>query len=211
MALLTLMAGCTQDMADQPRIEPFEAAAIKARNSSARIPVEGTVARGELQVDAHFYSGRVDGQLATTIPMQVDQSALRRGQQRYNIFCAPCHGRTGYGRGMVVRRGFPAPPSLHIQRLREAPPGHFYDVIANGFGRMADYASQVPPEDRWKIVAYLRALQLSQHAEREILTRADLEKLDASSADADPPNENESPNENNREPDRDNSSDDSQD
>ena len=110
--------------------------------------------------------------------MKLDQDLFARGRERYNIFCSNCHDRVGYGQGMVVLRGFPRPPSLHIERLQDAPPGYYFDTITNGFGRMPSLAPQIPPKDRWAIIAYVRALQLSQHAERESLSDDDLEGLD---------------------------------
>src|SRR5262249_36907321 len=124
----------------------------------------GAVARGHLQIDEHLFRGRVGTELATTFPFAIDEAGLRHGQERYDIFCAPCHDRTGGGRGMVVERGFPAPPAFTEQRLRDAPVGHFFEVMTNGYRIMPSYAEQVPPQDRWEIAAYLRVLQLSQHA-----------------------------------------------
>jgi mono/diheme cytochrome c family protein len=126
--------------------------------------VEGTVARGQLRTDEHLHTGKVGGKLADTFPFPVTRAVLARGQERFNINCSPCHDRVGYGQGMIVRRGYRAPPSYHIDRLREAPVGHFFQVMTNGFGVMPSYAQQVRAEDRWAIVAYIRALQLSQHA-----------------------------------------------
>ncbi len=122
------------------------------------------MARGELHDDPHLYTGRVNGALVTTFPFPVSREVLERGRDRYNIFCAPCHDRVGNGNGMIVRRGFRAPPSFHIDRLRQAPVGHYFDVITNGFGAMPDYAAQIPAHDRWAVIAYIRALQLSQRA-----------------------------------------------
>ena len=137
-----------------------------ADGRSAREPVEGTVARepDDLREDAHLYTGKVDGALADTFPFAITREAMLRGQQQYNVFCSPCHGRTGEGNGMVVQRGFRQPPSYHEQRLRDAPAGYFFDVMTNGFGAMQDYAAQVPVADRWAIAAYIRALQLSRAA-----------------------------------------------
>jgi mono/diheme cytochrome c family protein len=140
--------------------------------------VEGTVARGQLRLDDHLYTGKVDGKLVATFPFPITHADLERGRDRYNIYCAPCHDSTGHGRGMIVLRGFPPPPSYHIPRLREAPVGHFFDVITNGLGNMYSYASRVSPEDRWRIIAYIRALQLSQSAtlaEVPAAQRAELE------------------------------------
>src|SRR5262249_61084053 len=117
-----------------------------------------------LHTDTHFYDGKINGALAETFPVNVDDALMERGRERFNVFCAPCHGRTGRGDGMVVQRGFRQPPSLHIDRLRQSPPRYFFDVVTRGFGAMQDYASQVPPSDRWAIIAYIRALQLSQNA-----------------------------------------------
>lgn len=159
-----LVVGCRQDMHDQPRYEPFEASTVFEDGRSARPLVEGTVARGQLRTDTHFHAGRVDGELAEVLPMPLTRALLERGRERYNIFCAPCHDRTGGGNGMIVRRGMRQPPSFHIERLRQLPVGYYFDVITNGFGVMMDYASRIPPPDRWAITAYIRALQLSQHA-----------------------------------------------
>ncbi|MEX0938554.1 MAG: cytochrome c [Pirellulales bacterium] len=166
-------------MANQPRYEPLEASTFFDDGKSARHLVPGTIPRGYLRIDDHFYEGTVNGQHAQELPMPVTRELLERGQQRYDIYCSPCHDRVGNGQGMVVRRGFPAPPSMHIPRLRSAPVGHFYDVIVDGIGRMPSYAQMVPPEDRWAVIAYIRALQLSQHAspaqledvERDAITR----------------------------------------
>ena len=126
--------------------------------------VSDTVARGQLQPDAHFSTGMVEGKEADTLPFPVTRPLLDRGQERYTIFCVLCHDSAGNGRGIIVQRGFRQPPSFHQERLREAPIGHFFAVVTNGFGAMADYATQIPPRDRWAVAAYIRALQLSQHA-----------------------------------------------
>jgi len=151
-------------MFDQPRTRPLRRSEFFGDGRSARPPVAGSVARGQLHDDPHLYTGRVNGALVTTFPFPVSREVLERGHERYNIFCAPCHDRVGNGNGMVVRRGFRAPPSFHIDRLRAAPAGHYFDVITNGFGAMPDYAAQIPAHDRWAIIAYIRALQLSQRA-----------------------------------------------
>lgn len=164
LALGLLAVGCQQQMANQPRYDPLEASDFFADGRSARPLVEGTVARGQLRLDEHFYTGKINGQLATTFPFPVTAEVLDRGQERFNIYCTPCHDRLGTGLGMVVRRGYRQPPSYHIERLRNAPVGHFFDVMTRGFGAMPDYAAQIPPRDRWAIVAYIRALQLSQSA-----------------------------------------------
>jgi mono/diheme cytochrome c family protein len=159
-----LTGGCRQDMQDQPRYEPLEASDFFEDGRASRPLVEGTVAQGQLRLDEHLYTGKIDGVLAATLPMSLTYQLLERGQERYNIYCSPCHDRAGSGQGIVVRRGFRRPSSFHIDRLREAPIGYFFDVMTNGFGAMLDYAAQVTPHDRWAIAAYIRALQLSQHA-----------------------------------------------
>ena len=164
VAVSLALAGCRQDMHDAPRYEPLEASTFFANGQASRALVANTVPRGLLREDTHLNEGRVDGQLATTFPMAVTPAVMQRGQERFNVFCSPCHGRTGSGNGMVVQRGFRAPPSYHEERLRNAPVGYFFDVMTNGFGAMQDYASQVPVADRWAIAAYIRALQLSQRA-----------------------------------------------
>ena len=151
-------------MHNQPKYRPLREAPFFQDGASARPLVEGTVARGTLREDDAFFTGKIGNTLVTELPFPVDQQVLDRGQERYDIFCAPCHDRTGNGRGMVVQRGYRQPTSLHIDRLRQAPPGHFFDVMTNGLGAMPDYRTQIPPRDRWAIVAYLKALQLSQHA-----------------------------------------------
>jgi mono/diheme cytochrome c family protein len=166
LAICFCLMACQQKMADQPRYEPLQKSDFFEDQRSARPLVEGTVARGHLNADEQLYTGKINGEPAKTFPFAVDRQVLLRGQERFNIFCAPCHDRVGDGQGMIVRRGFRPPPSLHIDRLREAPPGEFFDVISHGRGAMPDYAEQIAPRDRWSIVAYIRALQLSQNGQR---------------------------------------------
>ncbi len=163
LALLAV-AGCRQDMQDQPRFKPLRQSDFYSDGRSARPLVANTVPRGYLRADTYFYSGMVNGQPGNLMPFPVTADVLQRGQERFNIYCSPCHSRLGDGNGMIPQRGFRRPPSFHIDRLRQAPLGHFFDVITNGFGAMPDYAQQVPPRDRWAIIAYIRALQLSQDA-----------------------------------------------
>ena len=158
------LVGCRQDMHDQPRYKPLAASRFFSDGRASRQPVEGTVARGMLKSDEHLYQGRRNGQLVAEMPYPVTRQMLERGRERYNIYCTPCHAYAGDGEGVIVQRGLKHPPSFHIDRLREAPVGHFYDVITNGFGAMFSYASRVPVDDRWAIIAYIRALQLSQRA-----------------------------------------------
>ena len=172
-------------MHDNPRYEPYEQSTFFADGRSMRPLLANTVARGQLREDEHLYTGKVNGQLATEFPVPVNETAMLRGQERFNVFCAPCHGHTGKGDGMVVRRGYRAPTSFHDARLRQAPPGYIFDVITNGFGAMPDYATQVPVMDRWAIAAYIKALQLSQNATVEDVPadrRGDLDKPAASHA-----------------------------
>ena len=158
------IAGCRQDMHDAPRYEPLEASTFFADGRGSRMLVANTVARGMLREDDHLYQGKIDGELTDLFPMPVTVELMARGQERFDVFCSPCHGRTGQGNGMVVQRGFRAPPSYHEARLREAPAGYFFDVMTHGFGAMSDYAAQIPVNDRWAIAAYIRALQRSQEA-----------------------------------------------
>ena len=157
-------AACRQDMHDAPRVEPYEATDAFADGRGNRPLVEGTVARGWLNADEHLTTGKLGGVPVDEFPSPVTREVLERGRQRYNAFCTPCHGTTGMGNGMVVQRGFKAPPSFHDDRLRSSPAGHYFDVMTNGFGVMQDYRSQVTVADRWAIAAYIRALQLSQRA-----------------------------------------------
>jgi mono/diheme cytochrome c family protein len=148
----------------QPRYNPLDQSEFFEDGRSARPAVPGTVARGQLRIDEHLYTGKVKGVLVDSFPFPVTQKVLERGRERYNIYCTPCHGYTGEGRGMIVQRGFPQPPSYHIDRLRQAPVGYLYGVITHGYGAMYSYAARISPEDRWAVVAYVRALQMSQHA-----------------------------------------------
>lgn len=159
-----LLTACQQKMADQPRYKPLARSEFFGDERSARPLIEGTVARGDLRSDEHFYTGKVNGKLVDTFPFPITKEILLRGQERFDIYCSPCHDRIGTGQGMIVKRGYRAPPSYHTERLRTAPVGHFFEVITSGFGLMPDYAQQVPPADRWAIIAYIRALQLSQNA-----------------------------------------------
>jgi mono/diheme cytochrome c family protein len=157
-------AGCRQDMHDTPRYEAYEASDQFADGRASRIAPAGTVARGLLREDEALYTGKIEGQTVDAIPFAITHADLRRGQQRYAIYCTPCHGQLGDGNGMVVQRGLRQAASYHQDRLREERIGYFYDVITNGFGAMQGYAEQVPVRDRWLIAAYIRALQYSQNA-----------------------------------------------
>ena len=151
-------------MHDAPRYEAFEASSTFADNRASRVAPAGTVARGWLRDDEALYTGKIAGQPVDEFPFAIGRAELVRGQQRFNIYCTPCHGRLGDGNGMVVQRGLRQAASYHQDRLRQEKLGYFYDVITNGFGAMQGYAEQIPVRDRWLIVAYVRTLQLSQHA-----------------------------------------------
>ena len=163
-SVLLALGACRQEMYDQAKYKPLGESRFFPDRRQARPLPEGTVARGWLRSDQRLYQGRQGHDLVATLPMPLTTQLLARGRERFNIFCSPCHDRTGSGRGMVVRRGYQPPPSFHIERLRDAPVGHFFDVMTNGLGAMPDYSSQIEVADRWAIAAYVKALQFSQHA-----------------------------------------------
>ena len=179
MLIASLLAGC-DNLAKGTRFKPLEESDFFADASSSRLPPPHSIARGQLQIDALLYAGRdPDGKPATQFPWPIDETVLARGKQRYEIVCANCHGPDGYGQGIIVRRGFPQPPSYHDEAMRNAPVGHFFDVITNGYGAMYPYASILEVNDRWAIIAYIRALQRSQQASKADVppaVLADLEK-----------------------------------
>jgi len=177
--IFVFVTGCRQKMGDQPRYDPLEPSNFFEDGQSARPLVPGTVPRGYLREDTRFYMGKSGQSIARAFPFPVTSDVLNRGQERFNIYCSPCHDRVGTGDGMIVRRGYTRPPSFHIDRLRNAPVGHFFDVITNGFGAMPAYATLVPPYDRWAIIAYIRALQLSQHATLADIPEEERDKLNA--------------------------------
>jgi mono/diheme cytochrome c family protein len=164
VAAVLMAAGCRQDMHDTPRYEAFEASTTTATGAAARIAPAGTVARGLLREDEALYTGKINGQPVDRVPFALSHNDLRRGQERYMIYCTPCHGMLGDGNGMVVQRGMRQAATYHDDRLRQERIGYFFDVITNGFGAMQGYAEQVPVRDRWLIAAYIRALQYSQNA-----------------------------------------------
>jgi mono/diheme cytochrome c family protein len=151
-------------MSNQPRYDPLESSDFFADGMAARPRLAGTVARGELSTDPFADTGKINGQVADGFPMAVTLEVIDRGQQRYDVYCAPCHSQTGDGNGMIPSRGYRRPPSFHTEPLRKATTGHFFDVMTNGFGAMPPYGTMIPSRDRWAIVAYIRALQLSQNA-----------------------------------------------
>ena len=177
---VTCLSGCDfQDMYEQPKYEPLQKTDFFGDQRSARPLVPDTVARGGLRTNTEFFAGKSGTNLVTVIPVPVTTALLERGEERYNIFCAPCHDAVGNGNGMIVQRGFRQPPSLHIPRLRDAPIGRFYDVTSNGFGLSPDFSASISPEDRWAIAAYIRALQLSQHAPLADVPAAQRQELEA--------------------------------
>jgi hypothetical protein len=164
MAAALLLAGCRQDMQDQPKFVPQRGTTFFADGRSVRPQVANTVARSQMHENEYFYTGLVNGKEGDGFPMALTPEVMQRGQERYNIYCTPCHSRVGNGDGMIVQRGYRPAGDFHTDRLRNAPLGHFFNVMTNGYGAMPDYAAQLTPEDRWAVVAYIRALQLSQDA-----------------------------------------------
>ena len=177
--LMCSFASCRRDMYNQPKGKPLAENSFFKNDAIARPLPPHTVARGEAREDSAFYTGLTSGTLVTQPPMKLTPQLLARGRERYEIYCAVCHGLTGEGNGEIVRRGFPAPPTYHVDRLRNAPIGHFYDVITNGYGVMYPYATRVAPADRWAISAYIRALQLSHNASSQDVPPNEQSKLEA--------------------------------
>ena len=178
LVALTGAAGCRQDMHDTPRYKPLQQSDIYGDKRSARPIIDGTVARGLLKDDDVFYTGMQAGAPVEKIPMPLTDAVVARGRERYDVYCSPCHGVAGDGDGMIVKRGYKQPTSYHDPRLRNERAGYFFDVMTRGFGQMPDYAAQVSAKDRWAIVAYIRALQLSQHASVGDLTPEEKGRLD---------------------------------
>lgn len=201
----TFTSACRYDMQDQPRYKPYKQSDFFADKKSMREPVEGTVARGQLREDKAFWTGKKEtadpnAQVQTTtdasgntlvssfpndiekIPFVVTEEVINRGQERYNVFCIACHGAVGNGDGMIVRRGYPQPPTYHDDRLRNAPDGHLFDVMTSGWGKMNSYASQIPAADRWAIVAYIRTLQVGQSPDRNTTMTSNTNSSNANSS-----------------------------
>ena len=177
---LLLLAGCRQDMHNQPKFIPQRGTSFFADGRSARPQVENTVGRGQLRESSYFYTGLVGDKEGDGLPFPATMEVLERGQERYNIYCTPCHSRVGNGAGMIVQRGYAQAGNLHTARLQAAPLGHFFNVISNGYGAMPEYGTQVAAEDRWAIAAYIRALQLSQNATTaDVAAGAHVEQLSA--------------------------------
>jgi mono/diheme cytochrome c family protein len=173
-AALLFSSACRIDMHIQPRYDTYGKTDFFGDSRSERPTIEDTVARGQLHVDEARYTGKVNGKDVESIPIQITKEDLLRGQERFNIYCSPCHGRVGNGHGMIVARGLRQPPSYHDERLLNAPVGHFFDVMSNGYGSMYSYASRVAVDDRWRIAAYIRALQLSQNAPADVAARYEM-------------------------------------
>lgn len=179
MIAALLCVSCRQDMNDQAKYGALKKSDFFRDGAASRTPPAHTVARGELRENGVFYTGRInEKEFAATLPMPLTPALLKRGEERFNIYCSVCHGRTGDGNGMIVQRGFPHPPAYTEERLRNAPVGYFYEVITHGYGLMYSYASRVEPEDRWAIAAYIRVLQLSQHATLADASAAERAKLE---------------------------------
>ncbi len=176
------LSACRRDMQDQPRFKPLQRSSFFPDGRSARPLIEGTIARGHLQLNTAFFRGQVNGQFVSTPPLTVDAALLARGRDRFDIYCSPCHGRAGDGRGMVALRGFRYPPSFHSDRLRGVPDGYIYAVIANGYGAMSNYAYQLEPRDRWAVTEYVRVLQFSRNAQAADLDASDRDALDRTAA-----------------------------
>jgi hypothetical protein len=170
IVLIVLLAGCRLDMQVQPKQNPLSRSDFFPDHRSERPLIEGTVARSQMYEDTYLYTGKIGGNFGDYMPFPLTKEVLERGRERYNIYCSPCHALVGDGHGIVPSRGFSRmPPSYHTPEQEKAPLGQLFDVITNGFGVMPDYRAQIAAADRWKIVAYVRALQLSQNA-----TKADV-------------------------------------
>ena len=180
-AMVFALSGCRLDMHIQPKYLPYEPTTFFADGRSERPQVPGTVARGELRLDSLLFTGTENGVESNEFPFPITQADLERGRERFNIYCTPCHDYTGSGNGMIVQRGFPHPPSFHSDRLRNAPVGHFFGVMTNGFGAMYSYADRVDVGDRWRIAAYIRVLQLSRNATMDDVPEAQRAKLNSES------------------------------
>ena len=168
---------CRQDMHDQPKYEPLQKSPFFSDSRASRPLIEGTIAQGKLKTDEHLHTGKKEGKFLNTLPFPTTKKILIQGRDKYDIFCSPCHDRVGTGKGIIVQKGFPPPPSLHTQRLRETSVGYFFDVITNGYATMYPYSTRISPSDRWAIAAYIRTLQFSQHARINKLPEQDQQKL----------------------------------
>ena len=185
MAATVVLAGCRQDMQNEPKFIPQRGTTFYASGRSVRPQVEDTIARNQGVEDSYFYTGIQNGKEGDGLPIPLTQATMERGQERYNIYCTPCHSRVGNGQGMIVQRGYLPAGDFHTDRLRNAPLGHFFAVMSNGYGAMPDYSAQLTPADRWAVTAYIRALQLSQNAKQSDVASGDhVEDLHAIAKDA---------------------------
>ena len=182
VASVMSLVGCHTDMWNQAKVNAFQESEVFPDKKSAQDPIKGTIARGHTKLDDAFYTGYEKGKLVKEFPIKVTHELMKRGKERYNIFCTPCHGATGHGDGMISKRGLDIkkPSTYHTERLRNRPVGHFYDVITNGYGLMMGFTGRIDPKDRWAIAAYIRALQLSQNANISDVPSYELKKLQAS-------------------------------
>lgn len=179
VVIALLFAACRPDMANQPKAKPLSESDFFSNKANARPIPPHTIERGGAHENTEFYTGLTNGTYVTQLPVKLTPELLARGRERFDAMCAECHDRTGSGSGMVVQRGFPQPPSYHVPRLRNAPIGHFFDVITGGYGVMYSYATRVEPRDRWAIAAYIRALQLSHNIKASELTPTEQQKLES--------------------------------
>lgn len=182
LVLALTATACRQDMHDAAKYEPLEKSAFFEDQRASRQLVAGTIPRGHLQEDKLLYTGRDGDALSESFPFPVTAGVMKRGQERFNIYCSPCHARTGDGDGMIVQRGYKQPPSLHEERVRVMPAGYFFQVMTNGFATMPSYAAQIGPEDRWAIAAYVKALQASRQVQLSDLTAEEKKRLEADEA-----------------------------
>jgi mono/diheme cytochrome c family protein len=180
------LTACRQKMSNQPKYDPLEPSDFFADGMSARPRIAGTVARGELAIDGFLATGKINAADGDGFPFVINAAVMDRGQERFNIYCSVCHGRAGDGNGMIPSRGFRHPPSFHTDALRNAKTGHFFDVMTNGFGSMPPYNVQVSVNDRWAIIAYIRALQLSQNGTIDDLPPAQRAQLTSSTGSGTP-------------------------
>lgn len=185
MAATLVLAGCRQDMHNQPKFIPQRGTTFFASGRSVRPQVENTVARNQMDADSYFYTGLQGGKEGDGLPIPLTEATMERGQERFNIYCTPCHSRVGNGVGMIVQRGYRPAGNFHTDRLRNAPLGHFFTVMTNGYGAMPDYSAQLTPADRWAVAAYIRALQLSQDAKpSDVAAGGHVQELHAIAKDA---------------------------
>lgn len=186
VVLAASATACRQDMHDAPKLEPLEKSAFFEDGRASRPLVANTIARGKLKEDKLLYTGRDGDAISETFPFPVTEGVVARGRERFNIYCSPCHARTGEGNGMIVQRGYKQPPSFHEERLRVMPAGYYFQVMTNGFATMPSYALQVSPEDRWAIAAYVKALQLSRNVSAADLSADERAKVETGASEAPP-------------------------